>query len=350
MDSGIYEIRNIITGDLYIGSTINFDERERRHYSLLRNGKHTNIFLQNAVNKYGLENFVFSILEECEPDNETLLQKETLYIESETPRYNLMSAKCGRFQHSEESKKKIIETLKKSFLDNPEKAKAISLRNKGRKHTEEAKKKVSLANKGKKKIWKSGLHPMQGKIGAMKGKTGSLCPAYGRKGSLNAASKKVKQLDKYTNEVIKIFDSVSLACEAVGIKSRTDIARVCTSRQKTAGGYRWEYVEENQYIPEIINNNKICQFSQNMEFIKEWDSSLEVSREFKCMQRAIERCCRGKQKLHTDLSGDMLQIAMMKLSLLRKNEYFLCYLGHSYHYSLPLPLCINISTNIVWYY
>lgn len=75
---GIYIIKNIITNTVYIGKSININNRLRDHKSSLISNKHKNKYLQRAFNKYGLENFLFEILEECEC--EKLNEKEIYYI------------------------------------------------------------------------------------------------------------------------------------------------------------------------------------------------------------------------------------------------------------------------------
>ncbi len=54
MDSGIYKIANIKTGDFYIGSAVKFNLRFNRHKFDLKNQKHYNKMLQNIYNKYRL--------------------------------------------------------------------------------------------------------------------------------------------------------------------------------------------------------------------------------------------------------------------------------------------------------
>jgi len=78
MNSGIYKIENLINGKIYIGKSVNLTKRKRDHFNLLKNNKHTNNFLQNSYNKYGSDNFKFSILEICEKEN--LLDVEFYYI------------------------------------------------------------------------------------------------------------------------------------------------------------------------------------------------------------------------------------------------------------------------------
>jgi group I intron endonuclease len=63
--SGVYLITNIINGKVYVGSAANsLNQRLHNHKYKLGKNKHENVYLQNAVNKYGIENFTFEILEE----------------------------------------------------------------------------------------------------------------------------------------------------------------------------------------------------------------------------------------------------------------------------------------------
>ena len=77
---GIYKIVNSINGKLYIGSALNIMTRFATHKHLLFEGKHFNLHLHNAWDKYGSDNFLFEILEEC--DKECLKDKEEYYIQT----------------------------------------------------------------------------------------------------------------------------------------------------------------------------------------------------------------------------------------------------------------------------
>lgn len=81
--SGIYKIRNLINGKIYVGSTQDFSFRKKEHFWELKNNKHYNQYLQRAFNKYGEENFVFEILEECNIEN--LLVREQYYLDTLQP-------------------------------------------------------------------------------------------------------------------------------------------------------------------------------------------------------------------------------------------------------------------------
>ena len=87
MKSGIYQIINTITNDLYIGSSINLKYRKNRHSKDLRKGNHHSVILQRAVNKYGIINFKFRIIELCE--KELLISKVQYYIHKLKPKYNI---------------------------------------------------------------------------------------------------------------------------------------------------------------------------------------------------------------------------------------------------------------------
>ena len=63
MKTGIYNIRNIINNNIYIGSASNLKNRWNVHKHKLSNNKHVNIHLQRAFNKYGSENFIFEVIE-----------------------------------------------------------------------------------------------------------------------------------------------------------------------------------------------------------------------------------------------------------------------------------------------
>lgn len=75
--TGIYTITSKVNGKIYVGSASRTKESGKHHtgfigrwgnhmYTLTHN-KHYNKHLQNHVNKYGIEDLQFEILEECEP-------------------------------------------------------------------------------------------------------------------------------------------------------------------------------------------------------------------------------------------------------------------------------------------
>ena len=78
MTIGIYCIENIINGKKYIGQSVNLRRRILEHCNKLESGKDSSVALQNAYNKYGVNNFIFYVLEECREDE--LDEREIFFI------------------------------------------------------------------------------------------------------------------------------------------------------------------------------------------------------------------------------------------------------------------------------
>lgn len=86
---GIYKLT--IGKHSYVGSSINLYNRLMRHFNALKSGKHNNTYLQRCVNKYGIENLRYTILEICSINisYSDLLVKEKFHIENENSDLNL---------------------------------------------------------------------------------------------------------------------------------------------------------------------------------------------------------------------------------------------------------------------
>jgi len=77
---GIYCIKNMVNNKVYVGKSKNIYKRIHQHLYDLRNNriKNENSYLLNSWNKYGNENFEYSILEFLELD-ENLVKNRELY-------------------------------------------------------------------------------------------------------------------------------------------------------------------------------------------------------------------------------------------------------------------------------
>ena len=80
LKSGVYQIRNLINGKVYIGSAKEFKERGRSHLRSLQNQKHHNKHLQAAFNKDGTNNFIFEVLEVVKGNKLVRTKKEQKYL------------------------------------------------------------------------------------------------------------------------------------------------------------------------------------------------------------------------------------------------------------------------------
>lgn len=109
---GIYRIRNLVNGKCYYGSSKEIEKRWKNHLNQLRKKKHINTILQNAWNKYGADNFIFEIVEECE--EKLLLEVEQKYIDLK-PEYNIgIKAGGGDNLTKNPNKNKIVKKMTES--------------------------------------------------------------------------------------------------------------------------------------------------------------------------------------------------------------------------------------------
>lgn len=76
---GIYKITNLSTKQSYIGQSINVQDRIKQHIKcgLGIDASHTNM-LYNSMQKYGVWNFAFELIEQC--SKEQLNEREKFYI------------------------------------------------------------------------------------------------------------------------------------------------------------------------------------------------------------------------------------------------------------------------------
>lgn len=261
---GIYQIVNLIDGKKYVGSSKNLYNRKAKHFYNLKNNKHGNCHLQNAFNKYGEDNFSFEVIEFVNTEDE-LLPREQYYIElyqvcDKDKGYNLI-VDAVRHAHSDETKQK-MSLAKKGKTRSEETKLKISLAKKGKTLSEETKLKIGLAKKGSK-------HHMYGK-------RGTLCPNYGKthseetklkmslakKGKIFSEEAKLKMslahkgktLSEETKLKMSLAKSKKVICIETGVIyncmleaskinniNQSSISLCCKGRQKTAGGYHWQY-------------------------------------------------------------------------------------------------------------
>jgi group I intron endonuclease len=133
---GIYMIRNVITGQYYIGSAQNLKRRFREHEQQLKAGAHFNSRLQNAWNKHGATAFVFFPLSMLQT-KEQLIPAEQLMIDS------YRAADCNFGYNSRPTAQS---NLGHKFSD--ETRQKIRVANIGRKASAETRAKMSASAKG----------------------------------------------------------------------------------------------------------------------------------------------------------------------------------------------------------
>lgn len=147
--SGIYKIMNLINNKFYIGSAVSLLSRYHTHKNSFVKNKHNNKHLQSSVNKYGIENFKFEVIELCEKEN--LLIREQYYIDTLKPDYNicLTAGNSLGVKRSEEykDKQRLIQTGLKHIPHSEETKKKIGIAHKGMKHSNKTKEIIREKNK-----------------------------------------------------------------------------------------------------------------------------------------------------------------------------------------------------------
>jgi group I intron endonuclease len=93
---GIYCIENKIDGKKYYGSSMNIEKRIKNHKEDLLKGQHINILLQRAVDKHGIENFDFKVVEDMgNPTRKEIHLREQTFIDANIGGYNIAPAAGG---------------------------------------------------------------------------------------------------------------------------------------------------------------------------------------------------------------------------------------------------------------
>ena len=108
---GIYRITNLINGKVYVGQSRDINKRWRDHKSSI---KLSRCYLYNAIREYGIENFAFDIIEECDIEQlDNLERKHIVRFNSIRPcGYNVESGGNANKVISLEQKRRHSESIK----------------------------------------------------------------------------------------------------------------------------------------------------------------------------------------------------------------------------------------------
>lgn len=293
MSCGIYKITNKINNKIYIGCSINIEHRWSQHKWESQNSKLPtyNYSLHQAFRKYGIENFSFEIIEECE---ESLLNEKEIYwidfYNSYQKGYNetkggdrgpiLKGEENPNAKLTEEDVYKIREaalqcTSQSDFYYNQNYNDKISFRQFSRiwrgegwenilpevKDFVQSKEYISTirSNAAKtqftqeqKEIWQDiekrklngelrlDVYELYKDIYSLSGFNKIW---YKTKEGVQSSKKSVAKIDKETNDILDVYESAAAAgrinqCDSSGI------LKVCRGVRATAGGYKWRFLNE----------------------------------------------------------------------------------------------------------
>ena len=111
----IYRITNVINNKMYIGQTIQKNPKMRwyDHCARTRNGQNNHLY--NSMRKYGVENFVWEVIDSASTIEELNLKEQQWLDEYRkiTEVYNLREAGNNK-THSEQSKQKMKESQRQA--------------------------------------------------------------------------------------------------------------------------------------------------------------------------------------------------------------------------------------------
>jgi len=258
----IYRILNKITKKCYIGETKCKDVSRRwnQHKQTIEINKGCPA-LRDAVKKYGIDNFEFSVLIICFDDDR--FKHEIEYIKkynSVAPNgYNLTNGgEGGGFQgktHTEEVKNGIKNKLKQKYIDNPELKKQLSERNKIVMSNPEVRANIKNgilnSEKWKKVVenMRSGNHKNSKHSEEIKTKISeSLKKYYANNVTIvnninvkrdNKLGTKIKQYDM-NNNLLNEYTSISDASRKTSVPKSSLLVHL-KDNTKTGGGFIWKY-------------------------------------------------------------------------------------------------------------
>jgi group I intron endonuclease len=165
--SGIYQIRNVVNGKLYVGSAVCIEKRWSQHWRRLASKRHDNPRLQSAWYSYGPALFEFSVLEFVQ-DKSTLIAREHHWIywllSATDDGYNLRpraGSSLGVHPSAESRAKNSTTNTGRKWTDEhranqaaanqrPERRAQMSVVHKGKPKSAEHRRKIGAAHAGKK--------------------------------------------------------------------------------------------------------------------------------------------------------------------------------------------------------
>ena len=224
---GIYKYTNNINGNVYIGQSQDITARKNSHKNdALYGGKDENSPFHRAIRKYGIENFSFEILEEC--DKKDLNEREKYWINfynSYHKGYNATSG--GDHCEKEEGRPVLLYDLNGNFIKEIHNIAATARElNVSYNTVYNVLKEERKSTKGYQIRYKENDN-FPNKIN----------PYISRQGG----SYVVLQLDK-NNNILNEYKSVNEAARQTGCDSSA-ISKVCRGKLKTTGGFKWKYKE-----------------------------------------------------------------------------------------------------------
>lgn len=209
---GVYCIYNKVNGKRYIGVSINIGKRIISQKCNLnqKNTKRANSFIIEDWHNFGSENFDYVVLERLENKDKNFLLERELYwmdfyktCESEFG-YNLRRDSSKGMELHELTRKKMSESHKKRYENEEERIKF---------------------GESSRKFWKENPEIKE----QMKKKLQKIHSKY-----------EFHQLNKETNELIKVWETISDIMDSNPNYKKHNIYAVCSGEKPSIYGYKWK--------------------------------------------------------------------------------------------------------------
>jgi group I intron endonuclease len=84
--SGVYQIRNLENGKIYVGSSVRLNVRFGEHVNKLNKQTHPCRYLRSSWRKHSADSFVFEVLAYCAPEHAVWLEQR--FLDGLNPAYN----------------------------------------------------------------------------------------------------------------------------------------------------------------------------------------------------------------------------------------------------------------------
>ena len=245
----VYKITNLINNKCYIGSSNDVERRFRQHKECAYNEKdhHYNYPLMKAFREYGINNFNFEVIYNAS-DSLDMINKERYYIENfnsivpfgynqtlhtDSPTLDPTIAKKMSDTKREKYGKRVCEINQNHEIINTYNSLA------------EAADKTGLNRFKISCVCNGSRHTTGNKIFRFLDDNDNIIePEYiGNASKVNRItinSQSVEQLDKTSEEVLNVYESITLAALSVEGDS-SSISKCCKGKQKTHKGYKWRY-------------------------------------------------------------------------------------------------------------
>ena len=287
----IYKVTNSINGKVYVGKTYNFEKRKREHIYDIED----NLPFHRALKKYGIDNFVWEIIDTAESDEE-IIEKEIYWIkqlntciyEKDSWGYNVTLGGEGGVSWNS---RPVIQFSKNGYKINEFHSCAHACVETGihRRGIEDCARGIYKTSDGF--LWRF-KDEWDGK------------PIEQYKKQPSHRCVEVVQIDlggKYLNK----FSSVTEAAKKTGI-GRTLISSCLNGKNFRAGGYIWVYLDdynpEKDYKYQGIRIGKgIYQLDDSMNIIKHFNNCVEAAVSLglpKKVNKQIHKSLTKKHKCH----------------------------------------------------